>query len=115
MEASFHTATVPPFPLTGVIALPPSANVRHQFGAKRLQFLEDPLDDVSLSGEQRLGTAGVHAIERRLVERGWLHDTPCSELVDHISMKQNLRRGQSFGMERNSEKASCAAARSIPT
>ena len=59
-----------PFLLTAVIALPPSANVRQQFGPKRLQFLEDPLDDVSLSGEQRLGTAGVHAIERRLVERG---------------------------------------------
>ena len=66
-----------------MIAFPPSANVRQQFGPKRLQFLEDPLDDVSLAGEQRLGTAGVHAIERRIVERGWLHDTPRRELVDH--------------------------------
>ena len=83
-----------PFLLTDVIALLPSANVRQQFGPKRLQFLEDPLDDVSLSGEQRLGTPGVHAIERRLVERGWLHDTPRSELVDHHLNETDLRRGQ---------------------
>ena len=77
-----------------MIALPPSANVRQQFGPKRLQFFEDPLDDVSLSGEQRLGTAGVYAIERRLVERGWRHDAPRSELVDHHLDETDLRRGQ---------------------
>ena len=70
------------------------AGVGQGFGLKGFQLLEDPLDHVALSGEQRLGTAGMHATERRLVERGWLHDAPRRELVDHHLDETDLRRGQ---------------------
>ena len=87
-----------------------SANGRQQFRPKRLQFLEDPLDDVSMAGEQRLWTAGVHAIERRLVERGWLHDTPRRKLVDHHLDETDLRRGQASVGEELREGLLCGGA-----
>ena len=71
-----------------------SSDIGQGLGVKSFQLLEDPLDHIALSSEQRLGTAGMHATERRLVERGWLHDAPCRELVDNHLDETDLRRGQ---------------------
>ena len=49
----------------------------------RLQFIEDPLNDILLANEQIFRSLEVQVTEGRLVERGRLHNAPRSELINH--------------------------------